>query len=218
MAVDCGSLNASPGEKIPTSVVAKSKKGGITCNLADGPDGMTVTPAGEITWSVPKEKTSAVKAASRDVSDRSVEGLAPHDLHQIADTFLFRRINTSGRDTRMHRFISPRGLWSACMAPPRHRALPSSKPELHTLTLHGSRVNSDTESTQAGHLAPGPDGHSMFTAIGRRRQLDEPIEVVLVPGTNLLPNVTIPSTDPTLYLSIQRTADGRRRDRTSRQP
>ncbi len=74
--------------------------------------------------------------------------------------------------------------------------------EFHTLTLHGSRVNSDTESTQAGHLAPGPDGHSMFTAIGRRRQLNEPIEVVPVPGTNLLPNVTIPSTDPTLYLSI----------------
>ena len=65
------SLNASPGEKIATSVVAKSKKGGITCNLADGPDGMTVTPAGEITWSVPKEKkTSAVKAVV-SVSDRS---------------------------------------------------------------------------------------------------------------------------------------------------
>jgi hypothetical protein len=65
------SLNASPGQKIETSVVAKSKKGGITCNLADGPDGMTVTPAGEITWSVPKEKkTSAVKAVV-SVSDRS---------------------------------------------------------------------------------------------------------------------------------------------------
>ena len=74
--------------------------------------------------------------------------------------------------------------------------------EFHTLTVHGSRVHSDTESMHVGHLAPGPDGRSMFTAIGRRRQLDEPIEVVLVPGTNLLPNVTIPSTDPTLYLSI----------------
>ncbi len=65
------SLNASPGDKIATSVVAKSKKGGITCNLADGPDGMTVAPAGEITWSVPKEqKTSAIRAVV-SVSDRS---------------------------------------------------------------------------------------------------------------------------------------------------
>ena len=65
------SLNASPGQKLETVVVARSKNGGITCSLADGPEGMTVTPAGEITWLVPKEqKTSTVKAVV-SVGDRS---------------------------------------------------------------------------------------------------------------------------------------------------
>ena len=72
----------------------------------------------------------------------------------------------------------------------------------HTLTVNGSRVHVTAENIYVGHLAPGPDGRTVFTAVGRRRSVDEPIDRVVVPGKNLLADVTIPSADPSLYLSV----------------
>ena len=59
-----------------------------------------------------------------------------------------------------------------------------------------------SEIINVGHLAPGPDGRTVFTAVGRRRTGDELVDGVVTPGTNLLADITIPSADPSYYLSV----------------
>ncbi len=58
---------ASAGQAIEHQVVAWSKKGDLSYELAAGPDGMDVTPDGKLTWSVPRrlgsdEVTTVVRA------------------------------------------------------------------------------------------------------------------------------------------------------------
>jgi hypothetical protein len=46
---------AVKGETYKYAVATKSKKGGVKVTLESGPKGMTVTPAGAVTWDVPKD-------------------------------------------------------------------------------------------------------------------------------------------------------------------
>jgi hypothetical protein len=68
-------LVATPGHDLEHQVIVKSRKGGVTYALANGPDGLSVTPAGKIVWPVPRELASQdVKAVVSvgDASDREV--------------------------------------------------------------------------------------------------------------------------------------------------
>ncbi len=68
-------LVAAPGQKLEHQILVKSKKGGVTCTLANGPDGLGVTPEGKITWQVPKQLAhQEVKAVVSigDASDREL--------------------------------------------------------------------------------------------------------------------------------------------------
>jgi len=64
-------LAAKVGQKLEHQIVAKSKKGGLSFSLAEGPQGLTVGPEGKVTWLPPQtlrgEEVNAavtVKAAS----------------------------------------------------------------------------------------------------------------------------------------------------------
>jgi hypothetical protein len=64
-------LAATPGKKIEYQVVARSKKGGLTYAVANGPDGLGVGADGKITWQVPKELTGKEVQAVVSVGDAS---------------------------------------------------------------------------------------------------------------------------------------------------
>lgn len=60
---------ATAGERLTYEMAAKSKAGGVTFKLESGPPGMTVTPDGKLTWTVPadlKEKQVDVIVSLRD--------------------------------------------------------------------------------------------------------------------------------------------------------
>ncbi len=64
-------LVATPGQKLEHQIVVKSRKGGITYTLANGPDGLSVTPEGKITWLVPKGHARQDAKAVVSVGDAS---------------------------------------------------------------------------------------------------------------------------------------------------
>ena len=64
-------LVATPGQKLEHQVVVKSRKGGVTYTLANGPDGLSVSPEGKITWLVPKELARQDARAVVSVGDAS---------------------------------------------------------------------------------------------------------------------------------------------------
>jgi hypothetical protein len=45
-------LTASPGQRLEHQIVARARRGGITCTLSHGPAGLSVTPDGKVTWLV----------------------------------------------------------------------------------------------------------------------------------------------------------------------
>jgi hypothetical protein len=68
-------LAATPGRKLEHQVVARSKKGGLTYAVANGPDGLGMAADGKITWLVPKEfsgKEVQAVVSVGDASDREV--------------------------------------------------------------------------------------------------------------------------------------------------
>ena len=68
-------LAVTPGQKLEHQIVARSKKGGLTYAVANGPDGLAVTADGKITWLVPKElagKDVQAVVSVGDASDREV--------------------------------------------------------------------------------------------------------------------------------------------------
>ena len=68
-------MAATPGRKLEHQVVARSKKGGLTYAVANGPDGLGVAADGKITWLVPKElagKDVQAVVSVGDASDREV--------------------------------------------------------------------------------------------------------------------------------------------------
>jgi hypothetical protein len=66
-------LTATAGQPLEHRIEARSRKGGITCTLARGPDGMSVTPDGKITWPVPTELKGQEVTAVITVVDASGE-------------------------------------------------------------------------------------------------------------------------------------------------
>jgi hypothetical protein len=68
-------LAVAPGQKIEQQVVARSKKGGLTYAVANGPNGLGVAADGKLTWLVPKElsgKDVQAVVSVGDASDREV--------------------------------------------------------------------------------------------------------------------------------------------------
>jgi hypothetical protein len=47
-------ISVTAGEQLDHQMVAKSRKGGITYSLTNGPDGLTVTSDGKVKWLVPQ--------------------------------------------------------------------------------------------------------------------------------------------------------------------
>jgi S1-C subfamily serine protease len=66
-------LIVTPGQKIEQTIVARSKAGGLTYTLANGPKGLSVTPEGKIVWEAPKdlEHKDGELRAIVSVGDRS---------------------------------------------------------------------------------------------------------------------------------------------------
>lgn len=61
------------GELYRYPIEVKSEQGGVSCRLESGPDGMTVSPAGLVTWRVPQDATdTSVIIAVRDASGQEV--------------------------------------------------------------------------------------------------------------------------------------------------
>jgi hypothetical protein len=53
-----------------------------------------------------------------------------------------------------------------------------------------------------GHLTPGADGQSVFTGLGRRRYVDEPIGNEIPGYTAKVPDPAIPSSDASYFLTV----------------
>ena len=64
-------LKASAGSKFEHRIVALSKKGAVTYELSDGPDGMKVAPDGMLTWQVPARLKGQEVTAVVTVSEPS---------------------------------------------------------------------------------------------------------------------------------------------------
>jgi hypothetical protein len=64
-------LTASPGRTLEHLIMARSRKGKITCTLVDGPQGMAISPEGKIVWTVPLELSSPEVKAVVSVADAS---------------------------------------------------------------------------------------------------------------------------------------------------
>ncbi len=68
-------LDATAGQKLTHQIVARPKKGAITYTLASGPDGLTVSGAGELSWTVPTELKGQEVTAVVTVADASGDEL-----------------------------------------------------------------------------------------------------------------------------------------------
>ncbi len=64
---------ATAGQKLEHQIVARSSKGGVTCALVQGPDGMNVAPDGMVTWQVPEKLAGEDVAATIAVKDAAVQ-------------------------------------------------------------------------------------------------------------------------------------------------
>ena len=64
-------LQAKLGQTLEHRIVAKSKSGKVTFNLADGPEGLKVEPDGKVTFAVPKTLDKGEATAVITVSDDS---------------------------------------------------------------------------------------------------------------------------------------------------
>jgi WD40 repeat protein len=60
-----------PGRRLVYQMAVKSKKGGVKYKLESGPQGMTVSPAGLVTWSVPSDNAAREENVIVTVSDAS---------------------------------------------------------------------------------------------------------------------------------------------------
>jgi hypothetical protein len=59
------------GETFSQSLTIRSKKGGVKVKLESGPDGLTVTPDGKVTWAVPKDFAEKDVSVLLTISDAS---------------------------------------------------------------------------------------------------------------------------------------------------
>jgi WD40 repeat protein len=62
-------LNAQANRAIQHQIEGRSKAGGLRYSLAKGPDGLTVSPAGQLSWLPPKEQAGEVVTAVVTVAD-----------------------------------------------------------------------------------------------------------------------------------------------------
>jgi len=68
-------LTISPGEKLRHQLEVKSRKGGVKFTLSRGPDGLTVSPAGLLEWTVPAGRVKDEREALITVQDASGQSL-----------------------------------------------------------------------------------------------------------------------------------------------
>jgi hypothetical protein len=61
------------GSRFEYTVAVKSKKGGVTYRLDSGPDGMSVSPTGVITWNVPADMASGSVSVILSVKDATAQ-------------------------------------------------------------------------------------------------------------------------------------------------
>jgi WD40 repeat protein len=64
-------LHAEAGKVLHHRIEARSKAGGLRYALADGPDGLTVSPTGELTWTPPRRPVGDTVKAVVTVADPS---------------------------------------------------------------------------------------------------------------------------------------------------
>jgi hypothetical protein len=64
-------LTASPGQTLEYVIMARSRKGKITCTLVDGPQGMAISPEGKMVWTVPLDLSGSEVKAVVSVADAS---------------------------------------------------------------------------------------------------------------------------------------------------
>lgn len=64
-------LSASLGESLEYQLQVESKRGGVTCELTAGPEGMRVSPAGLVTWRVPADYDNSPVSVIVSVKDDS---------------------------------------------------------------------------------------------------------------------------------------------------
>ena len=82
-----------------------------------------------------------------------------------------------------------------------------------TVVARGGALSVTFTKDFVGHLTPGADGQSVFTGLGRRRYVDEPIGNEIPGYTAKVPDPAIPSSDPVVLSDRQRpAARGRRND------
>jgi len=68
-------MSISPGSTYSYAIQVKSKRGGVKLSLDSGPDGMTLSPEGRISWHVPpslKEVEVPVIVSVKDASDQEI--------------------------------------------------------------------------------------------------------------------------------------------------
>ncbi len=83
-----------------------------------------------------------------------------------------------------------------------------------TLAIRGAALRGIYNHDADGHLAPGPDGRTVFTAMGGVRD-SEGKPVGRAPNSPRGSMLTIPSPDPAYYLGVAGLAAGRPGNRTS---
>jgi hypothetical protein len=71
-----------------------------------------------------------------------------------------------------------------------------------TVVARGGALSVTFTRDFAGHLAPGADGQSVFTGLGRRRYVDEPIGNEIPGYTAKVPDPAIPSSDASYFLTV----------------
>ncbi|HJT78492.1 MAG TPA: hypothetical protein VJ739_14910, partial [Gemmataceae bacterium] len=59
------------GETLDYTLAVRSRRGGVSCRLKSGPRGMTVSPAGRVTWPVPRDWREPEAVAAVRVRDRT---------------------------------------------------------------------------------------------------------------------------------------------------
>jgi hypothetical protein len=88
------------------------------------------------------------------------------------------------------------GIWSG-----------GSPSGFRTISMHGRALIAPYEHISCGHLVPGPDGRTVFTGFSGRLDLDGNPVAPAAPSRKGSPEATVPSSDPSCWLSIGGLAD-----------
>ena len=108
-------------------------------------------------------------------------------------SFMFYQFLGNGKDEHVSlRASAGGGIYGIWQTPQR----------FHTVTAQGGALAVIFNVDFLGYLAPGADGQSVFTGLGRRSHVEEPIGNDVPGYSSKIPDPVLPSSDPSYYLTV----------------